>query len=295
MRAGQWKAHAALFTVASIYGVNYFIAKSVFAEIPPFGVVAIRSIGSVIGFWLITWIWIKEPIEQRKDFLLLFVSGICGACLNQVFFFWGLSKTEEVNASVLMTFTPVFVFLIAYFLRAEQMKGRKVIGLLLSFFGAAMISLGGRSMSIERTTILGDVMILVNTAAYAVFLVIVRPLMLRYHFLTVMKWVLLFGACFNIPLGMEDLIEVEWSLLSTESLWGLVYIILLTTMAAYSLNSWALSQLASSAVGIYIYLQPVIVTALAFVIGREGMSLQKVGYILLVFVGVYLVTYRKKN
>ncbi|MEM7372522.1 MAG: DMT family transporter [Bacteroidota bacterium] len=295
MNPQSWKAHLALFGVSSIYGVNYFIAKFVFTEVSPFGVVAIRSIGSVIGFWLIARWWIREPISDRKDYLLLCISGLCGASLNQIFFFWGLSKTQAVNASVLMTLTPIFVFLTAYLLRTEKMTYLKVMGLLFSFAGAALISLGGRKLSIDHTTIIGDGMILFNAAVYGIFLVIVRPLMLKYHFITVMKWALLFGACINIPLGIPDLMIVDWPGLSTQAIWGIVFIVLLVTMGAYSLNSWALQQLPSSAVGIYIYLQPVIVACLAFFLNRGGMTGDKLGYMLLVFVGVYLVTYRKKN
>lgn len=294
MKGFPWKAHLALFSVASIYAVNYFVAKAIFAEVSPFAVVAIRSMGSILGFWLIGYIWVPERIQERKDFVLLFVSGICGASLNQLFFFWGLSKTEEVNASVLMTFTPIFVFLTAYILRTEQMTLRKVIGLILSFLGAAMISLGGRHLNIENSTLVGDAMVLFNAAVYGVFLVIVRPLMLRYHIITVMKWLVLFGACINIPLGLPDILAVNWSMLPNEAIGSLIFIVLIVTLLAYTLNAWALQQVPSSAVGIYIYLQPVLVAAMAYFLIKGAMSMEKLSYIALVFVGVYLVTYRKK-
>lgn len=295
MNSQFWKAHLALFGVSTIYGINYFVAKFVFAEISPFGLVAIRSIGSILGFWLMARFLVREPVRDRKDFLLLFVCGLFGASLNQIFFFWGLSKTQPVNASVLMTLTPIFVFITAFLLRTEKMTWLKLAGLLVSFAGAALISLGGRKISINEATILGDGLVVLNAAIYGIYLVIVRPLMLKYHFITVMKWALLFGACVNIPLGVPDLLEVDWAGLSSSAIWGVSYIVLLTTLGAYSLNSWALQRLPSSAVGIYIYLQPVIVAALAFFLMKGEMTQEKLGYMLLVFGGVYLVTYRKKN
>ena len=63
-----------------------------------------------------------------------------------------------------------------------------------------MLSLGGRKLDFSSATLVGDMMIVFNALSYGVYLVIARPLMLRYHVLTVVFWVFVFGGIINIPL-----------------------------------------------------------------------------------------------
>lgn len=288
-RAALWP-HLALFLVAFFYALNYFIAKAVFAEIPPIGVVAIRSVVAIVFFGLIQRGWVREKIRSRKDYLLLALCGLLGASLNQLFFLGGLSRTLEVNASILMTTTPLFVFLTGFVLRTERLDGRKIVGLAMAFSGAVLLTLGGRVLDFSNSTLVGDLMVAFNAAVYGIYLVIVRPLMVRYHVLTVVFWVFLFGGLLNIPLGLPDLLALSPSLLSASALWGVGYILIFATLLNYLLNAFALQKVASSSVGIYIYLQPVLVAMMAWIVHKESLGAEKLGYMWLVFLGVYLVS-----
>jgi drug/metabolite transporter (DMT)-like permease len=289
----QLWAHLALFGVSLFYGFNYFIAKDVFAGIPPLGMVAIRTTSAILFFGLISRLWIREKIKNRQDYGRLLLCGILGASLNQVFFFSGLSRTFEVNASVLMTTTPVFVFLAGFVLRTEKITLWKIAGLLLAFAGAALLTLGGRKLEFSRQTLTGDLMIVFNALSYGVYLVIARPLMLRYHALTVVFWVFVFGGLINIPLGISDLLSIQAHQLSGEVLWGAAYIVVFATFLAYGFNALGLQRIHSTAVGVYIYLQPVIVAVLSLFWRSDSMDLEKLIYMLLVLLGVFLVSLRK--
>ncbi|MEL6631204.1 MAG: DMT family transporter [Bacteroidota bacterium] len=291
-----YMAHGALLAVALIYALNYFIAKFVMdGFIGPFGMVAIRSIFATSFFILVSKLWIKEKIQSRADYYRLALCGLFGSALNQLLFFKGLSMTVEINASVLMITSPVFVFIIASLLRTEHITPIKIVGLIVSFGGALMLILGGRSLSFGSETLAGDLMVVMNASAYGVYLVLVKPLMHKYHPMTIVKWVFIFGAIIIIPVGTPELLEVDWANLSQDSILGAGYIVLFTTISAYSLNAFALKQVSPSAVGIYIYLQPVLVAILSVFWAANDLTLEKVLYMLVVFSGVFLVTYRKKT
>jgi drug/metabolite transporter (DMT)-like permease len=290
-----WLAHLALLAVALIYGLNYFLAREVFAEIPPLGVVALRTSVTALILVLITRGGHQERIRSRRDYLRLALCAVFGTGINQVLFFKGLSMTVEVNAAVLMTTSPLFVFLAAFLLRSEQLTGRKVLGLLVAFGGAALLSLRGRGLDWGEGYLWGDLMVTLNAASYGLYLVMVRPLMQTYRLFTVVMWVFLFGSLINVPLGIPDLLSVNWSEVSLGAYLRVGYIILFVTVGTYTLNGWALKQLSAAGVGVYIYLQPVIVALLSLVWAAAPISWTQTGYMVLVFVGVYLVTYRKKT
>ena len=288
-------AHLALFGVALFYGLNYFIAKGIFAHVPPLAMVAIRNFSGIIIFSLIFRFFYKEKIQSRQDYIRLFFCGVFGATLNQVFFFSGLSRTTAVNASILMITTPLFVFLIAYFLKTEKMTLLKLGGLIISFLGAVFLSLGGKKFDINDETALGDLMVMINAAAYAYYLIIVKPLMLKYNIFTIVMWVFIFGGSINILIGLPELISIDWSIVPTESYWGIAYVIIFATIGTYLLNAVALARVPSSAVGVYIYLQPVIVGLISLFWFDFQLTVDKAIYMLMMIIGVVAVSYRKKS
>jgi drug/metabolite transporter (DMT)-like permease len=73
------------------------------------------------------------------------------------------------------------------------------------------------------------------------------------------------------------------------------YLILFATIAAYWLNAWAMKRLPSSAVGIYIYVQPIFVALGSAAWGKGEVTWLTVPFILLIFAGVWLVTRRKRD
>ena len=214
-----------MFFVALFYALNYFVLIGwVFDDLDPFALLALRGIFGCLTFGLLG-LWLSPDRIEKKDLLRFLACGIFGIGLNQMFFLWGVSKTVEVNASVIMTTTPVFVFLIAWVIKQEKLTLLKVIGLFLSFLGAGILSLGGESFSLSQETVVGDGLIVLNSICYAIYFVLVRPLIEKYHMATVMMWVYLMGGMISIPAGMPALMAVEWVNVSNEALLGTVYVI----------------------------------------------------------------------
>lgn len=292
------KAHLALIAVALFYGINYFTLKGVFNEnYDSFALLAIRNIAGVSFFALFHYLFIKEKIKDRKDLGRLALCALFGISINQIFFLWGLSNTSKVHSSVLMITTPVFVFLVARLLSQETISLRKVMGLLLSFAGAVILILLGSKAggSTDDSTITGDLMIMINAASYGVYLVLVKPLVVKYNTFTIIKWIFIFGAIPNISLGIGPLMATDFSHLSFNAAFGIGWLVIFATFGAYFLNAWAMKQLPASSVGVYIYVQPVFVTLGAAILGSGEVNVEKIIMILLIFAGVYLVTQKRKE
>ena len=283
----------ALGAVAIFYGINYFTLKIVFeAGVSSFAVMAIRCIVTTAFFWIFHQLAVKEKIKDRKDFLRLLLAAIFGVSINQTFFLWGLSQTSRVNSAVLMILTPVFVFIAAWILREEKISVRKILGLLVSFVGAGGLILTASQQSIEISgaSIRGDLMIMVNAASYGLYLVVVRPLVQRYETFTIIKWLFLLGSLPNILIGIGPLVQTPMEKYTAPVIWGIGFLVLFATIAAYGLNAWAMKRLPSSAVGIYIYVQPVFVTVGSALFGLGELGWLTIPFIFMIFAGVWLVS-----
>lgn len=283
------KVHLSLFLVSLIYAATFSIAKEVMPYyIKPMGLITIRVWGAVSLLWVTHFLFVKESIYGKKDFLILLKCAVFGVAANMLLFFKGLAITTPINAAILMVTTPLFVAFFSFFLLNEKVTKLKVIGLCFGVFGAILLLLGP-SLSFNSSTLWGDVMVMTNAIIYAYYLIIAKPLLHKYSPLTVIKWTFFFGGLLVIPFGFTELKEVQWQAIPN-SIWSaIIFLIIGATYITYVLNAWALRNANATLVGAYIYLQPVLATIIAVSIGKDSLTLPKVLFSLLIFIGVYLV------
>ncbi len=283
------KVHLSLFLVSLIYAATFSIAKEVMPHyIKPMGLITIRVWGAVSLLWVTHFLFVKESIFGKKDFLMLLKCAVFGVAANMLLFFKGLAITTPINAAILMVTTPLFVAFFSFFLLNEKVTKLKVIGLCFGVFGAILLLLGP-SLSFNSSTLWGDLMVMTNAIIYAYYLIIAKPLLHKYSPLTVIKWTFFFGGLLVIPFGFTELKEVQWQAIPN-SIWSaIIFLIIGATFITYVLNAWALRNANATLVGAYIYLQPVLATIIAVSVGKDSLTLPKVFFSLLIFIGVYLV------
>lgn len=259
--------------------------------IAPFAFIFCRVSGALILFWFFHSFFKKEKIE-RRDFGRLFVCGIFGIAANQLMFFYGLNLTTPINAAIIMTCNPILVLIMAAWLIRERITSLKIIGIILGLAGAVGLILHKNEISLESDTFMGDIFIFLNASSYAIYLVIVKPLMKKYQPLTVIKWVFLFGFIIVIPFGYTAFSEVQWSTFTTGVWLSFAFVIVCTTFLAYLFNVFALKELNPSVVSIYIYLQPLVATIVALLLKQDHLDWEKVIAAILIFAGVFFVSWR---
>lgn len=251
----------------------------------------LRVILATILFWILHTATLDEKIKDKKDYFRLARCAFFGVAVNQLMFFKGLSLTTSINASLIMTTNPIIVFIASYFILHEQITFRKIIGVIMGLTGAALL-LWKDEVSMDSDSFLGNLFVLINAISYAIYLVLVKPLMHKYDAKTVVKWIFLFGAVMVIPFGWEEIQVVDWDSFTGMAWFSIAFVIIGTTFIAYLLNAWALGHVTSSVVGIYIYLQPVFASIIAIIMGKGHLDLKTILLSGLIFSGVYLVSKR---
>jgi drug/metabolite transporter (DMT)-like permease len=285
----NFKAHLALFFAALIYGANYTIAKGVMPDyLQPFGFIMVRVTGAVILFW-ITGIFVPEKIN-RKDIPLLAFCGMFGVAINQLLFFKGLSMTTPINAAIIMVITPILVLLVDTSLASEKITKTKLSGIIIGLIGALLLLLVKHDLSFGSLTWRGDLCILINAISWGIYLVVAKPLIMKYRTITVIKWVFLFAWFYVLPFGYTEFMEADFSNMPADILLSVAFVVLGTTYFAYLLNNYALQKVSSSVVSIYIYLQPLLAAGIAVFLNKDELDWVKILSALLIFAGVYLVS-----
>ena len=292
-------AHISLFLANLIYAINYTFAKDVMPNfIQPSGFILLRVIGAVTLFSIMYFLFVKERVDM-KDIIHLSICGVFGVAINQLLFFNGLNITTPINAAIIMTINPVLVIIMSAIILNEKINIRKGIGIALGLAGASSLILNAGSLNGSADFMLGNTFVFINAASYGLYLVLVKPLMQKYHPITVMFYVFGFGFLYVLPFGYNELLAVEWTSFPTKIIWKVCFVVVFTTVIAYLLNSFALKKLNPSTVSIYIYTQPVLATFFAIFSNSDTLDGLKIISASVIFLGVYLVSVRplkdKKN
>ena len=285
----NYKAHLALFSTTLIFGFAYNIVKSLMPVVlSPMQLIFIRLLGGMIIFWLFQRLFVPEKVD-RKDLIMLAVCGMFGFALNQALFYEGLNLSTPVDASLIHVLNPILVMVFASVIIGEKVTWKKAGGIALGASGVLILVLHGHAVSFNGNHALGNILILLNMVFYALYLVLIKPLVGKYHTTTILKWVSFFGFIFIFPFSIKPALEISFSAIPATAWLGIIYIIVLNTFVAYLLINFALKSVSATVVSYYSYLQPVIASVMSVTIGQGGITVPKIMAALLIFTGVYIV------
>ncbi|HPE43124.1 MAG TPA: DMT family transporter [Bacteroidales bacterium] len=285
----RYLALAAAFTANLIYGINYVIAKGIMPDyLQPRSIILVRVIVAALLFWILKPFTKAEKI-QKKHLLRIAVAAFFGVAANQILFFEGLNLTSPINASIIMVGVPIAVLIFSQLLIKEDITKRKLLGIILGSVGATFLILTSGTISLEPGNFLGNLLVMANATSYALFLVLIKPVMRYYQAFTVMRWVFLFGALYVIPVTLPPALAENWSVIPVNIWLSISYVVVFTTFLAYLLNNYSLRHINPATNSVMIYLQPVFASMIAIYYQKDQLTFQEVLAAMVIFAGVYFV------
>lgn len=254
--------------------------------ISPQAFVFFRVFGAGIMFWGFHAFFIKEAIA-RKDIPYFILCAFIGIVLAQNTFMMGLEKTPTINASLLVSTTPILVAIFSIFLLKEKLTNNKLIGLILAATGTFILLFSKGQFELSNDYFIGNLLIFLNAICYGLYLVLIKPLLRKYHPLTVIKWVFTLAAPFILILSCEELTQIQWQAFTPYAWIGLVYVVVFATFFTYSFNAYAIKVLTPVIAGLYLYLQPFLTTVISVAFGKDHITVYKIIAGIFILGGLY--------
>jgi len=262
-----WPVHVALGFAQTGFALFPIFGKLALPSIPPLVLAAIRVTAAAAMLEVARRLSAPEMIAP-SDRGLLVLLALLGVSFNQVLFILGLSLTTAINTSILISAIPVFTLAAAVLLGREATTMRAIGGILLAGAGAFVL-LNAERFEWSSRFLRGDLLILTNGFSYSLFLVLSRPLLARYRALGFVAAVFRWGAIAIVLAAVPALLRFSPGSVAPVAWWSLAAIVVFCTVVPYLLNSWALARTQASRVAAYVFLQPVIASALAIVVLGE--------------------------
>lgn len=281
--------YAALFLVQAFFGLLPVIGKVVLAVIPSVALVGFRVGITAVVLFIFQRTRGRLRLSRRDDYRRLAVLSLFGVTFNQLLFVGGLSLTKASNTSLLAVTIPIFTLAVGAMIGSERLRAGKVLGIALAAIGVLFL-IDPRNASFSSQTTLGDLMIILNSFSYGVYVATSKAVVTRNGALRSITWIFIFASVACIPLGMISLTSVDISSIDAR-IWLLIgYIGVFATAVPYLLNAWALARVSPSTVAVFVYMQPIIGFIMAVIFLDERIDLKFAVAALLVFGGVYLTT-----
>jgi drug/metabolite transporter (DMT)-like permease len=277
--------HLVLFASTLCFASLPVAGRLALGHVPAGAIPIVRSAGAALAFALIAWRRGTLRVD-RADLPLIGLCTLLGMAANQELYIQGLARTTATNAVIVGATIGVFTALIAIALRREPVRVRRLLGMAIAFGGVAAL-VGAERVSTSTEHALGSVLILLNSASYAAYLVIGRPLAERYDPFALLAVMFLGALVMVAPFGAADLAAAAPGF-SWHDYAFLAFLIAVPTVGGYTLVQVGLRRAESSLVAAYVYLQPVFTAVGAALVLDEPLDVRTILCGAIVLFGVWL-------
>lgn len=282
----QTAAYVQILSAAFLWGLIGLWNRALMAEgVSPISIVAIRSIGGALLLSAIFAVKDRSMFRvERAHLKYFFGTGVISVVLFTICYFSCQQLCSLAVASILLYTAPSFVVLMAALLWKEPVTKRKLLALLLTLVGCALVcGVVGGDLAI---TLPGLLLGLGAGFFYALYSIFGRYALRYYSPLKCTVWMFLFSAGASLFLLRPH----EWALLLDVKL-GLIAaaLVVVSTVAPFLLYTTGLARVESGKASIIASVEPVVAALLGAVAFGEPITAVTAAGIALVLSGVYIL------
>lgn len=288
------QGHLFALTANILWGLMAPIGKSALAEFSALSVTTFRMVGAAACFWLLSLFCRREEVDHR-DMLKIFFASLFALVFNQGVYIFGLSLTSPIDASIVTTTLPIVTMIVAALYLKEPVTNKKVLGIFVGAMGALILIMSSQSTASGNGSLVGDLLCLTAQISFSIYLTVFKGLSQKYSPVTLNKWMFVYASMCYIPFSYHDISAIAWSGVSTAALLQAGYVVVGGSFLAYICIMTAQRLLRPTVVSMYNYMQPIVASTVAIVLGLGVFNMEKGIAIALVFLGVYIVTQSKSR
>jgi len=233
---------------------------------------------------------VRMRLPEWRDFPAIFAAGFFAFALYHVGLNFGELTVSAGAASLLINTAPIFTALLATAFLGERLKAARWVGMIASFLGASLISVGeGQGYGLD----FGAVPILLAAVFVSFYLVVQRPYLAKYDplaFTTYAIWAGTLPTLWFLPGLVSDLQRAT----SQATLAG-VFLGVFPTAVAYATYAYIFSRMLAPVAVSFLYLIPAMAFLIAWVWLGEVPTLLSVVGGLVTLSGVFIVNTRGRQ
>ena len=266
----QLRVHGLMILVVFSWGMAWAVGRILALGLPPMTGAWLRYVLTMALFYL--WFvgralkgnevnWLPTGRQTWRTLTLIAITGVLG---YQVFFMNGMRLTAAGDASLIITFNPIFTVLLAAPMLGQQISRKMFVGLFCGFIGVAVVTGWSPNTDIPfEDRILGDLMILLASLNWAMTTNNTKRMMEQRNgeqkatTLEIVVWYSLIGTVLLTPLAAWETWQYGIPEPTLTDWYAIIYLAAISTVLAYYWFAIGVEKLGATAASSYIFLMPV--------------------------------------
>lgn len=268
----QLTAKLMLVLIMVVWGGSFIASKVGLDGMYPIELATLRFAIATPILLLITVVlcgW-KSLIVQKKDLWVLVVMAMTGITFQYITQLIAMTYTTVTNTALLINVGTFFVIIPSIFFLKEKFNADNLLGVVIAFAGLVLVATNGKLEFAPH--LIGDGIILISAALWAVYILIGNKLGGKYSVLTQLNYIFIFGFIGLLPFYFvtphHDLAQF-----STISWVSLLYLAIFCSIIAYFFFNDAIIKIGPSKSAIYQYLEPVFAIVFAIALLGEPLTI----------------------
>ena len=254
----QHSAHVALLVVAVLWAGAFSAIKALLDHGMAAGDIALlRYLVAAPGFALLLWRSGGLPGLTRRDGARLAAVGVLVVVGYHVSLNVGTRFTTSGTAALVVALAPAMTLVLATVIGLERVTTRRVAGLAVAFAGVAVVVLLGAGGELSFANAKGPLIVLAAPVSFALYNVLLQPLLARYSLLALTAASSLVGTLGLLPLARSSTIDAVTGFSAGDAALVL-YLGLACTLLGYVAWNIGLRGLGSTSAVTYAYAIPVL-------------------------------------
>ncbi|MBW2604791.1 MAG: DMT family transporter [Deltaproteobacteria bacterium] len=283
-----------LILTAIFWGGTFIAGRVVAKDVGPFSAAFFRFFIASVFLVLFTYkIEGKLPVLQKRQIIPVFLLGITGVFLYNVFFFKGLKIIHAGRAAVIIAGNPIFITLFSAYLFKEKLSLIKVSGIILSVSGAVIvISKGSFNEIVIGGVGWGEIFIFGCVLSWVAYSLIGKAVMDRLSPLAAVSYSSVIGTFFLFFPAIFEGALINFRHYHIVSWVSMFYLGFFGTVIGFVWYYEGIKKIGPMKASLFINFVPISAVVMAFFILDEPITLSLVIGTLLVCSGVYLTNKR---
>ena len=295
--------HLKLLFVAIVWGFSWTAGRVLAQDIAPISAAWIRYVIAVTCFFIYLKMTDNWRVPTKIEWKRIAIIGFFSTFVYQALFMYGMKFTAAGDASLMITFNPIFTALLAVPFLDEKMNWRLATGLICGLIGVIILFLYSPNVDIAFDTRLkGDLMIAGAALAWATTSILQKKAMtspaidsqtpLSPLHLTV--WSSLIGLLFLTPWAAYESYLYGMPQPSGGGWLAILFLAILSTVFSYVWFADGIVTIGAGKTALYVYLVPPFGIISGWFILDEKLGWSLLASFSLILIGVVLAQYNPK-
>lgn len=274
----------------TLWGASFIASKFLLEYLSPLSIIWGRLVLAVMFLLVIVILRKRSFAMKLNDFKWLVILALVAS-----FHLWiqvtGLKFTSASNTGWIIGFSPVFMTILGVIFFKEKLSLLRISGIIIAFAGVLLLISKGNFRDFNFLQHKGDLLIFASAFTWSVYSLITKKVTLNYAPMMTILYLFFFMAIILSPFTINQTNIDAVTHLSLNGWTALLFLGFFSSGVAYVFWASAMSEMDSSKVGAFLYIEPFVTLFTAWIVLNENITVVTVISGIIIIGGVVMVNY----